>query len=235
MGFRKSRAAAVQDADDALEALRAQAAVAMQRARRMASEDPIERARAIAETKAEHAALFATGQRTPSIVGWFRGPGDPEQIERYWDGVAWTELTRDLSAPVPVPDVLPFAGELVWLTPQQGGLPDGPPQLSADRALSAQAFVPPAIAEAGVTPFVLRGQTNGSAGWRTSATAGWLTVDGSGPRRRRGSVVGLAEQITPIGYFTVTAVLDRDADCEDQAPEACRDAGATSFFTVRPS
>jgi hypothetical protein len=189
--------------EENLEELRAQAAVAMARARRMASDDPLERALVVAELRAEDAALLASGARKPFREGWYRGPGDPDHVERYWDGAQWTEDTRDLSGPVVPPDVLPFTGDIVWLTSAQGGRPSGPPAAGTDYL--ALACVPPTLAQLGAVPFVLRGFFGGAA--RSPATGGWLTVDGAGPGVRIGSLLIIVEDTLPVGYFTVSSVL----------------------------
>jgi uncharacterized protein (TIGR00266 family) len=44
---------------------------------------------------------------TPPPVGWYQAQGDPPDIERYWDGQAWTTQTRSLSAPPPTAEPLP--------------------------------------------------------------------------------------------------------------------------------
>ena len=35
-------------------------------------------------------------------AGWYRAEGDPPDLERYWDGQAWTTQTRSVSAPPPI-------------------------------------------------------------------------------------------------------------------------------------
>jgi hypothetical protein len=189
--------------EENLEELRAQAAVAMGRARRLASEDPVERARVLAEVRAEDDALLASGARKPFREGWYRGPGDPEHVQRYWDGAGWSDDTRDLSVPVVPPDVLPFTGDIVWLSSAQGGRPGGLPVAGSDYV--AMAYVPPALAQLGSVPFVLRGFLAGAA--RSPATGGWLTADRAGPAVRIGSLLMVVEDTVPVGYFTVSSVL----------------------------
>jgi hypothetical protein len=203
---RKAPAQGDVTADVDYDELRAQAAAAMEQAQRLASEDPVVRARAVHELRAENAAQFASGERRPSLVGWYRGPGDAENVERYWDGVEWTDLVRDLTVPVTVPDVLPYSGEIIWLSAEQGGRPDGPPRPAGEHAeYQGDAFVPPSIMELGLTPIVLRGLAPGA--WRSLATAAWLTHDGSGPGSvRPGSLIVICEGTARVGYFAVTAV-----------------------------
>ena len=177
----------------------------MERALRLSSEDPVIRAHAVHELRAENAALFASGQRRPSLVGWYRGPGDPEDIERYWDGNDWTELIRDLSATIAAPAILPFTGEILWLSAEQGSRAAGPPWELAGQDYVATAFLPPAVIELGLVPIVVRGYEPGA--WRSTATAGWLTHDGTGPSGvRAGSMIVITEKSTRVGYFSVTAV-----------------------------
>jgi uncharacterized protein (TIGR00266 family) len=38
----------------------------------------------------------------PPPAGWYTAQGDPPDIERYWDGQAWTSQTRPVSAPPPI-------------------------------------------------------------------------------------------------------------------------------------
>lgn len=218
--FRRS-ASAEKDAETDLnfEELRAQAAASMERAQRLSSEDPLVRAQAVQELRAENAALFYSGQRRPSVIGWYRGPGDPPDVERYWDGTEWTELIRDPSAPVQAPEILPFAGEILWLSAEQGGRAAGPPWEFAGRDYTASAFVPPSVIEVGLTPIVVRGFESGA--WRSNATAGWLTHDGNGPRGvRPGSLVVITEETTRVGYFAVTAVEWPEAGEDATGPDA---------------
>ncbi len=85
--------------------LQAKAAVSADRAARMKSSDPVIRAGAHAEWKAEHAdqiaaaadqiAAAASLSKDPALPGWYHASQDPGSLVRYWDGRAWTDMTRD--------------------------------------------------------------------------------------------------------------------------------------------
>jgi hypothetical protein len=51
---------------------------------------------------------------------------------------------------------LPLTGEIVWLTPEQGGRASGPPATPEDHDYAATAFVPPSTATTGLASFVVR-------------------------------------------------------------------------------
>ena len=51
---------------------------------------------------------------------------------------------------------LPFEGEVVWLTPEQGGRSSGPPPTPAEQDYAATAFVPPRTVHTGLASFVMR-------------------------------------------------------------------------------
>jgi hypothetical protein len=61
----------------------------------------------------------------------------------------------------------PFKGEVVWLTPEQGGRSSGPPVASPDHDFAATAYVPPHDVHTGLASFVLRAFAKGA--WRSPA------------------------------------------------------------------
>lgn len=95
----------------------------------------------------------------------------------------------------------PFRGEVVWLTPDQGGRVTGPPR----PPYAATAYVPPETAESGLAPFVLDEFQPGV--WRSKAAGRWLAVDNRGRQCvRRGALVVITEGPKPVGYFQVHEV-----------------------------
>lgn len=92
----------------------------------------------------------------------------------------------------------------MWLTPDQGGRPTGPP--STDGPSYAQvAHVPPHTVDSGTASFVLRGFDSGRL--RSEAEGRWLVVENEGPYLvQEGSVVVVTEGRTVVAYFTVTRV-----------------------------
>ncbi|WP_433567535.1 hypothetical protein ACQP1O_21455 [Nocardia sp. CA-151230] len=101
---------------------------------------------------------------------------------------------------------LPFRGEIIWLTMEQGGRSSGPPPTPADQDLAATAFVPPHPVKDGLASFVLR--VDDRTAWRSPASAGWLVVDNSGAYRIQvGSVVVVTGGSRTIAYFHVNEVL----------------------------
>jgi hypothetical protein len=69
---------------------------------------------------------------------------------------------------------LPFVGEIIWLTPEQGGRQSGPPPTPSDQDYAATAYVPPASVDEGLASFVVR--VSDRTAWRSSAKAAWLVV-----------------------------------------------------------
>lgn len=99
----------------------------------------------------------------------------------------------------------PFTGEVVWLTPEQGGRRGGPPTATTERDYAATAFVPPHTLESGLASFVLRGFTAGE--WRSAAEGRWLIVASEGAQAvQAGSVVVVTEGPTTVGYLHVADV-----------------------------
>jgi hypothetical protein len=98
---------------------------------------------------------------------------------------------------------LPFRGEVVWLTHDQGGRASGPPPTPPDQDYAATAYVPPATASDGLASFVIRA-TDRTA-WRSAATATWLVVNNEGQQSiEPGAVVIVTEGSRPVAYFHVT-------------------------------
>lgn len=96
----------------------------------------------------------------------------------------------------------PFKGEVVWLTPEQGGRASGPPPPSDQRDYAHTAYVPPHDVQTGLASFVLRGFTDGA--WRSPAEGRWLIVSKEGDQQLRpGSIVVVTEGTRPAAYFHV--------------------------------
>jgi hypothetical protein len=105
---------------------------------------------------------------------------------------------------VDVPGPYPFKGEVLWLTPEQGGRRTGPPP--PDGPSYAQvAHVPPGTIDSGTASFVLRGFAQNEL--KSPAEGKWLVVENEGPQRvGPGSVVVITEGPTVVAYFTVHSV-----------------------------
>jgi hypothetical protein len=100
---------------------------------------------------------------------------------------------------------LPFQGEVVWLTRDQGGRSTGPPPTPPDQDYAATAYVPPASASDGLASFVIR--VADRAAWRSTAAATWLVVENQGLHRvEPGTVVIVTEGSRPVAYFHVAEV-----------------------------
>lgn len=98
----------------------------------------------------------------------------------------------------------PFRGEVVWLTPEQGGRRNGPPAPPDNQDYAVTAFVPPRRAERAcvLCPARLR-----HGDWRCPAEARWLVVANEGDQRvESGSVVVVTEGPRPVAYFHVERV-----------------------------
>jgi hypothetical protein len=92
---------------------------------------------------------------------------------------------------------LPFRGEVVWLTSEQGGRSSGPPPTPAGADFAATAYVPPASASDGLASIVLRVEDRRA--WRSAATARWLVVGDHGLQHvEPGSVVVGTEGSRPV-------------------------------------
>ena len=100
---------------------------------------------------------------------------------------------------------LPFHGEVVWLTPEQGGRESGPPLTPEDQDYAATAFVPPASVDEGLASFVLR--VSDRSAWRSRASADWLLVPNQGQQWiDESSLVVVTEGARVVAYFHVHAV-----------------------------
>jgi hypothetical protein len=99
----------------------------------------------------------------------------------------------------------PYRGEVLWLTPEQGGRRNGPPPDPAGYA--SIAHVPPGNAEADSASFVLRGWDPEQ--WRSSAEGRWL-VGEEVPQFGEtgvGAVIAVTEGTRLVAYFTVEEVV----------------------------
>lgn len=76
------------------------------------------------------------------------------------------------------PGPYPFKGEVIWLTPEQGGRSTGVPEPSSKYSYAQVAHVPPHSAETGTASFVLRGWD--PLRWRSLAEGKWLVVENAG-------------------------------------------------------
>jgi hypothetical protein len=100
---------------------------------------------------------------------------------------------------------LPFEGEIVWLTPEQGGRVSGPPPTPLEQDYVATAFVPPHTAWSELASFVLR--VDDRRAWRSRAFAGWLVVDNADDHAVAPSVlVVVTEGSRQVGFFRVDHV-----------------------------
>ncbi len=102
---------------------------------------------------------------------------------------------------------LRFHGDVVWLTPEQGGRSSGPPPTPNDQDYAATAFVPPATVANGLASFVLR--VVDRSAWRSEADGDWLIIENEGVYKiGEGSVVVITEGPRPVAYLTVRQVAD---------------------------
>jgi hypothetical protein len=109
-------------------------------------------------------------------------------------------------AQVQFDDRFPFSGEVIWLTPAQGGRRSGP--VVGDFA--ATGFLPPHTVHTGLASFVLRCS---SAALRGPALGRWLVVPNAGDQLvTPGAVVVVTEGLRTAAFFTVTSI---DADLLD--------------------
>jgi hypothetical protein len=100
----------------------------------------------------------------------------------------------------------PFKGEVVWLTPEQGGRKTGPPAPPDGKDYAVTAFVPPSDVQSGLASIILRGFRHGE--WRSAAEARWLAVENEGDQLvEAGTVVVVTEGPKTVGYFTVERVV----------------------------
>jgi hypothetical protein len=100
---------------------------------------------------------------------------------------------------------LPFEGEIIWLTPEQGGRASGPPPTPRGQDYAATAFVPPHTERSGLASFVVRVEDR--TAWRSRGFAGWLVVDNSGDQAvAAGTVIVVTEGPRPVAFFRVDYV-----------------------------
>jgi hypothetical protein len=118
---------------------------------------------------------------------------------------------------------LPFEGEIVWLTPEQGGRASGPPPTPRGQDYAATAFVPPHAVQSGLASFVV--QVEDRTAWRSRAFAGWLVVGNSGDRAvAPGTVIVVTEGPRPVAFFRVDYVR------ADPLPAALRNLDLNSLI-----
>lgn len=100
----------------------------------------------------------------------------------------------------------PFKGEVVWLTPEQGGRTTGPPAPPDDQDYAVTGYVPPHDVQTGLASFVLRGFRHGQ--WRSPAEARWLIVENELEQHvEPGSVVVVTEGARAVAYFHVERIV----------------------------
>jgi hypothetical protein len=100
---------------------------------------------------------------------------------------------------------LPFAGEIIWLTPEQGGRASGPPPTPRGQDYAATAFVPPHTVQSGLASFVVRVEDR--TAWRSRTFAGWLVADNLGDQAvAPGTVIVVTEGPRPVAFFRVDYV-----------------------------
>jgi len=97
----------------------------------------------------------------------------------------------------------PFIGEVVWLTPDQGGRRSGPP--GDPRGYASVAHVPPHDAKTGSASFVVAGFD--PTLWRSAARARWLAVANEGDQCISAvDVVVVTEGVRAVAFFIVDEV-----------------------------
>ncbi|HMJ76918.1 MAG TPA: hypothetical protein VK507_13155 [Iamia sp.] len=102
------------------------------------------------------------------------------------------------------PEPFPFLGEVIWLTPDQGGRRKGVPPAPH---LAVTGFVPPHTVDDGLASFVLKGWD--PTAWRSPAEGMWLLVEAEGAQRvRAGSVVHVTEGRRTVALFLVDRIRD---------------------------
>ena len=100
---------------------------------------------------------------------------------------------------------LPFEGEIIWLTPEQGGRASGPPPTPLEQDYAATAFVPPHTVQRGLASFFVRAEDR--TAWRSRAAAGWLVVDNTGDQAvGPDTMIVITEGPRTVAYFHVEQV-----------------------------
>jgi hypothetical protein len=118
---------------------------------------------------------------------------------------------------------LPFEGEIIWLTPEQGGRASGPPPTPREHDYAATAFVPPQTVQSGLASFVVRVEDR--TAWRSRVFAGWLLVGNSGDQAvAPGTVIVVTEGPRPVAFFRVDYVR------ADPLPAALRNLDLKSLI-----
>lgn len=103
------------------------------------------------------------------------------------------------------PGPYPFKGEVIWLTPEQGGRTKGIPPALDTVSYAHAAHVPPRPRETASASFVLRGWDQSR--WRSRAEGKWLLVENAGDQCvAPGSVIVIADGTTTSAFFLVDTV-----------------------------
>jgi len=117
----------------------------------------------------------------------------------------------------------PLRGEVIWLTPEQGGRSSGPPPTPAEQDYAATAFVAPHTVESGLASFVLRVEDR--TAWRSRAFAAWLLVAKSGDQQvGPGTVIVVTEGPRLVAFFRVDHIRT------DPLPSALRSLDLTTLI-----
>jgi hypothetical protein len=107
------------------------------------------------------------------------------------------------------PGPYPFKGEVLWLTPEQGGRSKGIPPVSDTLSYAHVAHVPPHPSETASASFVLRGWDPNR--WRSRAEGKWLIVENGGDQTvTPGTVILIAEGARASAIFLVDTVQASD-------------------------
>lgn len=132
---------------------------------------------------------------------------------------------RQDGAVVRLPERAPFAGRVVWLTPEQGGRTSGPPAVVEHTDYVANGFVPPATFESGGASFVLAGFR--PRAWVSPARGSWLVLPNEGPQlvRPGGLVVVTEGPVHVVAYFHVESVNPPEPGPDTSADVMCRNCG----------
>ena len=100
---------------------------------------------------------------------------------------------------------LPFDGEVVWLTPEQGGRSSGPPLTPDGQDYASTAYIPPATVHTDFASFIIRAVDR--TAWRSAASAAWLVVENEGAYRvADGTVLVVTEGACDVAHFHVHRV-----------------------------
>lgn len=100
----------------------------------------------------------------------------------------------------------PYDGEIIWLTPEQGGRTSGPPATPPEHDYAATGFVPPHTVDSGLASLVVR--VDDRTAWRTRALAAWLIVDGQGGQLVvPGDIIVVTEGPRPVAFLRVNRVF----------------------------